>query len=260
MARGFSFVQGQKQARAARSGGASAFAGKLLFKLADGDVENIRFIADEDGEVVYGAIHHEVPVEGRAWGDNVVCIAQDDEGNQTDDPCPGCESDLKIKDRYYVHVLWKDAPVYKRDKDNGNKIVKDNVGDPVVIGNEDQCAIWPMGPELADELGEIEESYGLASREFRVKRKGEKLDTKYTIVPADPDGGKKKPSASEREIIEESDIDLNDFIKPPSYEDFQSRLEGKSRGGGSSDGGSSGGSEPAKAAAKRNPFARNKKD
>lgn len=256
MAKGFSFVERSGQERKARMGGSSVFAGKQIFKLpSDGDKGVVRFIADEDGDFIYGARHHEVPREGQAWGDLVPCIAQDEDGNVTDDSCPGCENDLKMKDRFFALVLWKDAPVYKTD-DKG-KIVKDNLGDPVVIDHKDQMAVWPFGPQLAEALQEIDESYGLGSREFRIKRKGEGLDTEYHIVPADVDGGKTKPDAADKKIIATSDIELGEFIKPPSYEDFEKRISGNFTGGNSG-GGSNGTSEPAKKAAKSNPFKRGK--
>lgn len=253
MAKGFSFVKKSGQERKARMGGSSVFAGKAVFKLPnDGDKGVVRFLPDEDGDFIYGARHHEVPREGQPWGDLVPCIAQDEDGNVTDDACPGCENDLKMKDRFFALVLWKDAPVYKTD--DKNKIVKDNLGDPVVIGNEDQIAVWPFGPQLAESLEEIDESYELGSREFRIKRKGEKLDTEYHIVPADVDGGKAKPGAADKKLIDKNEIDLSEFIAPPSYEDFERRISGNFSGGGSSDA-----DAPSKDAAKSNPFKRNKK-
>lgn len=253
MAKGFGFVQKSAQERKARMGGSSVFAGKQIFKLpSDGDVGVVRFIPDEDGDFIYGARHHEVPREGQAWGDLVPCIAQDEDGNVTDDACPGCENDLKMKDRFFALVLWKEAPVYKTD-DKG-KIVKDNLGDPVVIGHEDQIAVWPFGPQLAENLEEIDESYELGSREYRVKRKGEGLETTYQILPADVDGGKTKPSQADKKLMANTDIELIDFIKPPSYEDFERRLSGNFSGGG----GNGSSSKPAQDAAKKNPFKRKK--
>jgi hypothetical protein len=256
MAKGFGFVNRAAAEVAARSGGSSLWAGKLIFKLPnDGDTAFVRFVTtDDDGDFVHSAWHHEVPVEGRAWGDQVPCIAQDEDGNRTDDDCPGCEADLPMKFKGYVLVLWRDGPVYKTD-DKG-KVVKDNTGDPVVLSKKDQIAIWSSGPRLFEALGETDESYhGLGSRDFRVKRKGEGTKTEYFIVPADIDGGKKPMSAADKKLVKECEIDLSEFIKPPSYEAFKARLEGRSFA--ASGNGSGGSSQPATTAAGNNPFKRN---
>lgn len=232
MAKGFGFAGKEREQRKARSSGSSAFAGKLVFKLPDdGDTGDIWFVEDDEGDVVYGTYVHEVPVEGRPYPDLVVCIAQDDEGEDTDDPCPGCEQDLKRKARYFVQVVWLDAPLYKRDE-NG-KVVKDNVGDPVIKGEEDQLAVWPMGPELEEALEELDEEYGSGDESgllvgpFTVKRKGLKLNTTYRIKPMDPKNPEQEMPDEIKELIESDEfIDLGEFTRPPSYEEFESRING----------------------------------
>ena len=253
MPKGFGFVN-KASAEQAAKGGSSLWGGKLIFRLPeDGDKAVARFVEIED-EFVHSAWHHEVPVEGRAWGDMVPCIAQDEDGNHTDDPCPGCENDLPMKFKGYVALIWRDGPVYKTD-DKG-KIVKDNLGALVVVDHKDQVAIWSSGPRLFENLGEIHETYGnLGSRDFTVKRRGQKTDTTYTIVPADPDGGKQAMSAADKKLVKDSEISLSEFVKPPSYETFQARLDGRPVSSGSSNGASS---PEADDAADKNPFKRKK--
>lgn len=252
MPRGFGFVN-RAAAESAARGGSSLWAGKLIFKLPkDGDQAVVRFVPDEDGEFVFGAWHHEVPVEGRAWGDMVPCIAQDEDGNRTTDDCPGCDADLPMKFKGFVKLIWREGPVYKTDEKG--KVVKDNMGDPVVLDKKDSVAIWSSGPRLFENLGEIHDSYnGLGSRDFRVKRKGTGTDTSYTIVPAVIDGGPKKMSAADKKLVKETEVDLNEFIRSPSAEDFATRLSG---GRSSSNGSGSADSEPATTAAASNPFKR----
>lgn len=254
MPKGFGFVDKARKESAAR-GGNSIWGGKLIFKLPDdGDTADVRFVDDEEGEFVFGAWHHEVPVEGRAWGDLVPCIAQDEDGNKTDDECPGCENDLKLKFKGYILLIWRDAPVYK--KDEAGKLVKDNAGNFKVTGEKDQIAIWSSGTRLFENLGEIHESYsGLGSRDFRVKRRGTGTSTTYTIVPSDPDGGKKKMTTKDRKLVDDCEIDLNEFIRAPSYDEFTARLEGRSASE------SSPGEEDdnSRSAAAKNPFKRGKK-
>lgn len=254
MAKGFAFANKERQARKERSGGSSVFAGKQIFKLPeDGDIGDVWFVDDEEGEVIYGVWVHEVSVEGRPYPDLVNCIAQDEDGNDTDDPCPGCERDLKRKVRYYAQVVWIDAPVYK--KDEKGKLVKDSQGDFVVLGEEDQVAVWPMGPELEENLEEIDESYGLMACPFRIKRKGVKLDTTYKIVPADVKNVEQEMPDEVKELIEEGYIDLSEFVKPPSYEEFEKRIEGKFSG--NTEDNKSRGSKATKQ--KKNPFGKRRK-
>lgn len=255
MAKGFSFVNRAAAETAAR-GGSSLWGGKLIFQLPDdGDTAIVRFVPDEDGEFVFGAWHHEVPVEGRAWGDQVPCIAQDEDGNKTDDYCPGCEHDFKLKFKGYIKLIWRDGPVYK--KDEKGKIIKDNAGNKKIVGEEDQVAIWSSGPRLFENLGETDEAYdGLGSRDFRVKRKGQKTDTMYVITPAVVDGGKKKMSAKDIKLVEDAEIDLNEFIRPPSSDEFERRITGDYSGGSN---GSKGDDEPTTSAAANNPFKRKRK-
>lgn len=225
MARGFGFANKTRNERKARSGGSSAFTGKQIFKLPDdGDTGDVWFVADEDGEVVYGAYVHEVPVEGRAYPDLVTCINQDEEGNETDDPCPGCEKDLKRKERFFVQVVWLEGPVYKTDE-NGRP-VKNNAGDLVIKGYEDQIAVWPMGPQLEEQLEEIEEEYGLLSTPFTIKRKGQKLKTTYRIKPVDPKNPEQEMDSDTEALIEESAYDMNEFTKAISYDEFEARING----------------------------------
>lgn len=225
MAKGFGFANKTRNERKARSGGSSAFSGKLIFKLPDdGDTGTVSFFPDDDGEIVNGCYVHEVPVEGRPYPDLVTCIAQDDEGNETDDPCPGCEKDLKKKERFFVQVVWYEAPLYKTDENN--RPVKDNTGDLVVKGYEDQIAVWPMGPQLEEQLEEIEEEYGLTSTPFVIKRKGQKLKTTYRIKPEDPKNPEQDLDEETEALIEEKAFDMTEFTKPISYEEFEARING----------------------------------
>ena len=157
---------------------------------------------------------HEVPVENRSFGRNVPCLDQERDGT----PCPGCERELPRRFQGFVNVLWEDAPVFKRDSDN--KIVKDRTGDPVILDHKPQIAVWSSGIRLFDELAEIDANYrGLSSRKFKVKRKGEKLDTKYHISPADVDSGA-QPMDDDEAKLAEGKYDLTPMITPGSYEDF----------------------------------------
>jgi len=232
-------------------------AGALWFKLDDSETAIVRFLeqdgANQPEDDIHYAEFHQVKISGRQYPVSIPCCDQENDG----EPCPGCEDDdpdvSKKKFLGYINLIWEDAPEYKRDKDK--KIVKNNNG-PVVVGNEDQVAIWNSGIRLFEMMDEINASYGgLTSRPFKVKRKGTGLDTKYVISPADPDGGKQPMTKAERKLADEKH-DLNDFVNPPSYEEFEKRAGGGGGGGGGSSARSS--SSAKSSAAKVNPFKRRK--
>lgn len=214
MPRGFSGVRQASADVESRRAGSGPSA--LWFRLKSGEDTIVRFLEQDDD--IFWAMMHEVPVEGRQYGRNVVCLDQDKEGN----PCPGCERDLPRKFRGFINVIWFDAPVFKRDSEG--KLVKDSMNDPVVIDHKPQVAVWSSGIRLFEELDELNANYrGLRSRPFRIKRKGEKLDTKYSISPAEIDGGAKAFTDEETEL-EKNKYDLNLFTKPGTYDEFLKEL------------------------------------
>jgi hypothetical protein len=216
-------------------------AGALWFRVKPSEDEVIRFLEQDDD--VFWAMMHEVPVEGRSWGVDVPCLDQEKDGT----PCPGCEQELPRRFKGYINVIWYEAPVFKRDSDK--KIVKDRLGDPVITGHTPQVAVWSSGIRLFEELDEINANFkGLMSRRFKVKRKGEGLDTKYHISPEDVDSGPQAMTADDKKL-EKDKYDLNEFIKPGTYDEFLKRL-GQAPAGGRSNGSSD--AQPQRA----NPFMR----
>ena len=241
MPRGFGAVrQASAELEARRTSGPGA--GALWFRLKSGEEAIVRFLEQDDDVACCQC--HEVPVEGRQWGRDVPCLDQERDGT----PCPGCERDLPRRFKGWVNLIWFDAPVFKRDSEN--KIVKDRLNDPVVIGNKPQVALWSSGIRLFEELEEINANYkGLTTWRFKVKRKGQGLDTKYIIVPEDVTSGATPFDDAEKKLAEDK-YDLNEFIKPPSYEDF---LKALGQGGQSA-----GNGQQASPEARPNPFMRNK--
>lgn len=215
MAKGFSGVRGAAEDIENRknSGGGG---GRLYFKLEPGDDAVVRFL--EQGDDVTWAWVHELPPAGnRPVGDKIPCRAYDDDGLFTGDPCPGCERQLKRTFQGAINMIWRNAPVFQKNADG--KFVKEN-SKLVVVGQEDQIAVWVQGITVFDELTEKDATYkGLASRDFRILRKGAQLNTKYNIDPADPDGGPKALSAKDEEIAKEK-YDLTAYVARPSYEDW----------------------------------------
>ena len=208
----------------ARRNAGGGGAGALWFKVAPDEETTVRFLEQND-DLAY-AYMHEIPVEGRQWGRPIPCCDQDMDGT----PCPGCEREMARKFSGYINVIWEDAPVFKRDE-NG-KMIRDTQGDPVVLSHKPQVAIWSSGIKLFEQLDEINTNYrGLSSRRFKIKRKGKGFDTKYYISPVDVDSGPQEMSDDEKKLASEK-YDLNEYIKPKSYEDFVKELEGRNGGGG----------------------------
>jgi hypothetical protein len=249
MPRGFKGVR-QASAKIEAKRNAGGFGPQALyFTLDPGDSAELRFC--EEGDDISWCWVHEVPVEGRNWGRDVPCLDQDDE----DEACPGCEKELKRKFKGFINVIWKDAPVYQRDKEG--KLVKVD-GEKNVIDHKDQVALWTSGVRLFEELDEVDDTYrGLRSRRFIVKRKGKGLDTKYVIKPADIDSGAEPFTKVEKEL-EADKYDLAEFMKQPTYDDFVTIINGGNAGSYSSDNGSKSKDDAVKDAKKKNPFMRNR--
>ena len=242
MPRGFKGVREASAEVEAKRG--SGGPGALYFRLKPGDEAIVRFL--EQDEDISWCYMHEVPVENRNFGKNVPCLDQEKSGI----PCPGCERDLDRRFKGYINLIWENAPIFKRDGEN--KIVKDRMNDPVVIGTEPQVAVWNSGIRLFEELDEFNTNYrGLMSRRFKVKRKGGGLDTKYAISPVDPDGGA-QPMSDAEEKMAAGKYDLNAFIKPGTYDEFLKEL-GEGDGGGKQNG-----QGQLQEQGRKNPFMRNK--
>lgn len=236
--------------------------GRLFFKLEDsGDSGIIRALEDTD-DVAFAYVH-EIPVEGRKWGRDVVCVDQNKDGTD----CPGCERREEVEDkkednaykrkfRFWLPIIWRDAPVYKTKADG-------SVDRKKIMGSKDQVAILGMASTMFDLLEDFADSYrGLMSRDIKIKRKGEKLETTYSVAPADPDGGAQPLSSADKRMAKKEYNDLNEAIGKaitvPTYEEFEAQCpdgrpteeEAEERGRSKAFGGRSNGSS----GKKPNPF------
>ena len=241
MPRGFVGVrQASAVVEARRSGGGPS---ALWFRLDPDEEAIVRFLEQDDD--IFWCNMHDVPVEGRQFGKDVVCCNQDDDGT----PCPGCERDLPRKFKGFINLIWMTAPVWKRSPEG--RLEKDRDNQPIVVGRKPQVAVWGSGIRVFENLDEVNGNYrGLKSRRFKVKRKGKGLDTKYSVSPENVDSGP-QPVTSEEKELEKGKYDLNLFIKPPTYDDFLKELGEIADSNGHV-------STPAEEAASRNPFMRRK--
>ena len=222
MGRGFSGVKAASQDINDRKN-AGGSGGRLYFKLGDNEVANVRFL--EEGEDVKWAWVHELqPEAGRLVGDKIPCRAYDDEGSFTGEDCPGCDQQLKRTFQGAINIIWRDAPVFQRDAES--KLIKEN-GKVVVVGQEDQVAVWVAGITVFDDLAETDAKYkGLKSRDFSVKRTGTGFNTKYRVDPADVDSGPQAMSKNDEKLAEDK-YDLASYVEKPSYDTWGKKNVGK---------------------------------
>lgn len=187
----------------------------LYFRLKDGESAVVRFL--EEGNELHWAWVHQLPPTGtNKFGVKIPCRDQGEDGEPIGEPCPGCERGDKRTFQGVVNLIWRDAPVFERDE--SNRLVRDNFNKPVISGKADAVGLWIAGVTVFEDLEDLDSTYhGLASRDFLVKRRGDGLNTRYTISPADPDGGPQKLTKADTALSGEK-YDLTQFVFPPSYE------------------------------------------
>lgn len=209
MGRGFGSVQAAKEdIERRRNSGGGGFKKKFMIK--DGESAVVRIL--EEGEDVTSYWAHPVDT-GKRYPQLVPCRDQDMEtGERIGEDCPGCEDGLKRRFRLVLNVIWRDGPIFEKDEDTGT-IDWDTPSD-----YRDHVALAEFGTEFAEDLAILEDDYnGLKSRDWKIRRRGKKLDTKYSIVPADIDAGATAMSKADKDLEEEK-YDLNEVTAAPAYE------------------------------------------
>ena len=208
MARGFSKVAAARADSDKRKNSGGNFTKRLYFKLpGDGDTAKVRFL--EAGEDVAGGYFHPVQFPDKKYPILIPCLDQDPlTAERVGRDCPGCEQELKRQFKGVINLIWRDAPLYATDDDG-------NVDYDEIVGYEDQVAVWQSGLETFEELQIQDETYGLDSRDFVIRRRGSGKNTKYSINAVD--GGAKALSKADKELAA-GKYDLNEITEPPSYE------------------------------------------
>lgn len=218
--RGFAAIEAAAEKISSYGG---EFQSWLYFKLPDdGDTGIVRFL--EQGDEVYSYWYHDFSHVDKqnGWKTKVPCLDQDDQGV----PCPGCREDLPRKFQGLINVIWRDAPVFKRDDED--KLVRDKKKNLIVIDHKDQVAVWRGGIELfSKSLKRKDLTYkGLSTRDFEVTREGTSLDTTYSVEPADVDAGASDLS-EEDATLAENKYDLEEIAGFVTEEEFETIIEEK---------------------------------
>lgn len=213
MPKGFSAVKAAAEKISRNEKG--DFQPTLKLKLPDsGDIAVVRFL--EEGEEVYSYWYHDFSHVDKAdgWKTKVPCLDQDDEGV----PCPGCAQDLPRKFQGLINLIWRDAPVFKRD-DEGRVIKKNK--QLVVESYEDQVAVWEAGIEVFKTLAKKDVAWkGLKSRDAEITRDGLGFDTKYSVEPVDIDAGKTPLTKDDKELAKDT-YDLENYARFKSADEFE---------------------------------------
>lgn len=191
--------------------------GGFFFKLPEsGDSAVVRFI---DKDIDWAWVHVLPKKDDQAYGKNELCRDQDPEtGQRVGEACMGCTKDYPRKMQGVIRLIWRGAPVYEEVEDsNGNK--KRNYDK--VVGREDQVARWTVGKMVLEELDGKAATYkDLTSRDFKITRRGIKLNTSYDIEPIVDDSGASLPtpmSDHDKSLVEAaSPVEF----KIPDYENW----------------------------------------
>ena len=221
----FTKVHDASKAIADRAQGFSGPRNFIYFRLpTDGDAANVRFISAE------AAFCHSVTMPNKKYPDWVPSLDQSQPYVDVTSECPMAQAGLRRALRGWISLSWRDAPLYKRDDDG--RMMKDQFGNLIQVGEQDQIAVWTVGIQVMENMAEINAQYkGLSSRDFKVKRKGQGLKTSWTIVPADVDADP-QPLSKEDEALVENAPDLKEFSTPPEREKLLAMISGAPEQGG----------------------------
>lgn len=163
-------------------------------------VDPVEFFAD--GQV------HAVPFErkdGSTYTMDRRCLDPQDQG----EPCPGCKDDLERRYKFWMLVIWRDAP-------KENKAGK-------IIGNEDQVKILSGANRLVKQLNAKQKRRDLNKRDIEISQDGEKFEVQYEVewvtdedVPLSSADKKLLKSPAAVDVIEA----YKAYTEIPEFEDF----------------------------------------
>lgn len=192
------------------------------FSIKGGTYAVVRFL--EQGNDLTFADVHRIPV-GRRIPMDFICLDTGDDGT----PCPGCQSEnneiRKRSTRGFLNVIWREGPIYERNEYGTPK--KDGNGTLIITGRADGVFLWKCSGTVFQELIEKDSKYkGLMSRDFEIKRTGSQMqDTKYSIDPAEVDGGQQPMTIADQALAEKK-YNLIELTTPLSFQDFSIAMVG----------------------------------
>lgn len=174
------------------------FLGTLLNK--EGSSAVVRFPYHSMDDIIYTTTHTVKDYPGSIYGKKIQCEDHD---------CPLCAAHVKKDVRVLLKML-----VYVQE---GNTIV------PKVV-------LWDRPAAYADiDLKDAFDSYGdLTTRLFKIKRSGEKINTRYTLLPIDKDNAIYNNTTCPIDFTELDNVDATK-IMTKTYAQYQAALHPETR-------------------------------
>lgn len=173
--------------------------------IPDGETVIVRAINTDD--YFFDGYVHPVQFErkdGSTYTVDRLCLDQDDEG----EPCPGCRDDLERRFKFWMVVIWRNAP---QENKNGK-----------VIGEADQLRVLGSGSSrMIKQLNAKHKRRDLARRDIEIARDGEGFDTQYEVEWAlDEDN---PLTRDDKKIVEDGEEIIEAFqryTEVPSEDEF----------------------------------------
>lgn len=169
------------------------FMGSLLNK--DGASAIIRFPYHSMDDIIYTTTHTVMDYPGAHYGKKIQCL---------EDNCPLCAQGIKKDVRVLIKVL-----AYVQE---GDSIV------PKVV-------LWDRPAAFADiDLKDAFDNYGdLTNRLFKIKKSGEKMNTRYTIMAIDKDNPVYNNNTCSADFSELDTVDAA-RVMTKTYNQYQAAL------------------------------------
>lgn len=188
----------------------------------DGDQAVVRFLQQHE-EIEWVAQWKTAPKPGFPYGEKLPKVDQHEDGT----PDPGYALNLKNTWTGFLPLIWRQAPQYQ--KDGQGNFVKDGNDNRILIGYQDQIALWEHSFPIYQTLGETETDYrGLMSRDFLIKRIGARGSNKvtYKIVPYPIDAQPSGLSQQDMLLAQTQMIDIRPLVRVPTYDELFTYLNG----------------------------------
>lgn len=222
------FQRKQAAKQAQQSQGGSDGIKVDYFGIGDGQYAIVRFL-EQGSDLIFADVHR-IPV-GRQYPIDLICLDTNDDGT----PCPACASENaeihKRASKGFLNLIWRDGPVYERNEWGSPK--KDqNTKKPIITARQDGRFLWKCSSTVLQALVEKDSKYkGLMSRDFEIRRTGALYNnTKYSIDPADVDGGPQAMTIADQALAAEK-YDLIELTKPLDFAAFVAAMSGQQQSG-----------------------------
>jgi hypothetical protein len=136
-----------------------------------------------------------------------MCLDQEEDG----EPCPGCRDELERRYKFWLPVIWRDAPVEVDGK---------------VKGFKDRVALLSGGSRLVAVINRIQKKKGLVKQDVELNKSGEGFNVQYVgealaaeVLSADDKALIKAFDANKLLDRYTEVLEFDDFYNPPGSKD-----------------------------------------